>query len=117
LNNHDIKEVAFYSLSINYDENNILTESNLTPSKNINYQSYDYVIDKYNIDIQVNENNTFEIEETITVFFNIPKHGIVRTIPLKNIMTSLDGSISTFYSKITNVSVDNLYTSSKKVIV
>jgi len=114
LNNHDIKEVAFYSLSINYDENNILTESNLTPSKNINYQSYDYVIDKYNIDIQVNENNTFEIEETITVFFNIPKHGIVRTIPLKNIMTSLDGSISTFYSKITNVSVDNLYTSSKK---
>ena len=86
--------------------------SNNTPSKNSQYNSYDYVIDKYNIDIIVNENNTFDITETITAYFNVSKHGIYRKIPLKNTITRLNGSTSTNRTQVTNVSVDNEYTTS-----
>jgi hypothetical protein len=36
----------------------------------------------------VNENNTFDITETITAYFNVSKHGIFRKIPLKNSITN-----------------------------
>lgn len=67
----------------------------LKPSKNDDYSSYDYVIDKYDINIIVNENNTFDVTETIDTYFNVPKHGIFRTIPLKNTIKRLDGTTST----------------------
>ena len=34
----------------------------------------DYEISKYDINIVVNEDNTFDITETITAFFYEPKH-------------------------------------------
>ncbi|MDO5481209.1 MAG: DUF2207 domain-containing protein, partial [Candidatus Saccharibacteria bacterium] len=77
-------------------------------------QTSDYTINKYNIDIIVNENNTFDITETITAFFNTPKHGIYRAIPLKNKITRLDGTTSTNHTQVTNVSVDNEYKTSKE---
>ena len=54
------------------------------PSQNAEYKDYDYVIDKYDINIKVNENNTFDITETITAYFNTKKHGIIRKIPIHN---------------------------------
>ena len=94
------------------DTSSITHFSSNTPSKNSQYNSYDYVIDKYNIDIIVNENNTFDITETITAYFNVSKHGIYRKIPLKNTITRLDGSTSTNRTQVTNASVDNEYTTS-----
>ncbi len=81
-----------------------------TPSKNSQYNSLDYVIDKYDINIIVNENNTLDITETITAYFNVAKHGIFRTIPLKNTVTRLDGKISNNRAQVTNLSVDKKYT-------
>ena len=78
----------------------------LKPSKNDDYSSYDYVIDKYDINIIVNENNTFDVTETIDTYFNVPKHGIFRTIPLKNTIKRLDGTTSTNCTQIKNVSVN-----------
>ena len=46
--------------------------------------SSDYTIQSYDIDIVVNEDNTFDITENITAYFNVSKHGIYRKIPLKN---------------------------------
>ena len=37
------------------------------PSQNAEYKDYDYVIDKYDINIKVNENNTFDITETMLI--------------------------------------------------
>lgn len=88
--------------------------TNTTPSKNYQYSSYDYVIDKYDINIFVNENNTFDITETITVHYNVSRHGIIRTIPLKNTIARLDGTSSTNRAQVTNVSVDNEYKTSKE---
>ncbi len=82
------------------------------PSQNSKYNSYEYVIDNYDININVNENNTFDITENITAYFNIPKHGIFRTIPLKNTVTRLNGTTSKNRAKISNLTVDNEYETS-----
>ena len=34
----------------------------------------DYTIESYDIDMVVNEDNTFNITERITAYFNTPKH-------------------------------------------
>lgn len=84
-----------------------------TPSKNTAYSSYDYVIDKYNVDIIVNENNTFDVIESITAYFNVTKHGIYRKIPLKNSLTRTDGSTSSNRVLVSNIKVNNVFTTSK----
>ncbi len=117
LNGHSVNEIYYYRLSIETNDNTNTSLNNttsLTPSKNYQYSSYDYVIDKYDINIIVNENNTFDITETITAYFNVSKHGIFRTIPLKNTITRLDGTTSTNRTQISNVSVDNEYTTSRE---
>lgn len=117
LNGHSVDEIYYYRLSIETIDNansSLTNTTSLTPSKNYQYSSYDYVIDKYDINIIVNENNTFDITETITAYFNVSKHGIFRTIPLKNTITRLDGTASTNRTQVTNVSVDNEYTTSRE---
>jgi len=118
LGGHSIDEIYYYRLSIQTSDyatsSGTNTITNNTPSKNYQYSSYDYVIDKYDVNIIVNENNTFDITETITAYFNVSKHGIFRTIPLKNTITRLDGTTSTNRTQVTNVSVDNEYTTSRE---
>ena len=117
LNGHSVNEIYYYRLSIETNDNinsSLDNTASLTPSKNHQYSSYNYVIDKYDINIIVNENNTFDITETITAYFNVSKHGIFRTIPLKNTITRLDGTTSTNHTQVTNVSVDNEYTASRE---
>lgn len=79
---------------------------------NNSYAVTDYVIDSYDINVKVNENNTFDITETITANFYVRKHGIIRTIPLENTIERLDGSRSTNRVKITNLQVNNKYSKS-----
>ncbi len=88
--------------------------SSYKPSINPKYSNLDYIIDKYNVDINVNENNTLDITETITAYFNVSKHGIFRTIPLRNEITRLDGTTSTNRTQITNLSVNNEYSTSRE---
>ena len=117
LNGHSVNEIYYYRLSIETIDNansSLTNATSLTPSKNYQYSSYDYVIDKYDVNIIVNENNTFDITETITAYFNVSKHGIFRTIPLKNTITRLDGTTSTNRTQVTNISVDNEYTTSRE---
>ena len=74
----------------------------------------EYTIQSYNINMIVNEDNTFDITENITVYFNVSKHGIFRKIPLKNSVTRIDGSKSNNRAKITNISVSENYTISNE---
>ncbi len=115
LSGHDVSEIYYYSIVVNvidglgYEEN-----ISITPSKNNQYKGYEYVIDKYDINIIVNENNTLDITETITAYFNVAKHGIYRTIPLKNNVVRLDGTASKNRTQITNLTVDNEYKTSRE---
>lgn len=86
----------------------------LLPNK-VSASTYDYTIEKYDINMVVNENNTFDITETITTNFNIPKHGIIRKIPLKNTVVRNDGTTSKNRAKITNLRVSDSYITSKDI--
>lgn len=68
--------------------------------------NYDYIITKYNVDVVVNENNVFDITETITANFYVPKEEIIRTIPFQNDVKKK--------IEITNINVDHDYTTSKE---
>ena len=74
----------------------------------VNAQS-GYMIESYDVNMKVNENNTIDIIETITADFNTPKHGIIRTIPLKNELKRLDGTTTKNQTQITNLDVDHEY--------
>ena len=77
-----------------------------------NYDSYlDYRINKYDIHITVNENNTLNIKENIGAYFNVSKHGIFRKIPLRNEIVRLDGTTEKNRAQISNIKVNNKYSS------
>ena len=69
----------------------------------------EYAIIKYVIDIKVNENNTFNITETITARFDVPKLGIFRKIPLANEVTRLDGTRSVNRARVTDITGTEIY--------
>ena len=73
--------------------------------------SSEYIINNYDINIVVNENNTLKITEKIGAYFNIDKHGIFRKIPLKNTVTRLDGTTSKNRAKISGIEVSDNYSS------
>lgn len=78
----------------------------LIPNKSVGVISTtDYTIQSYNINMIVNEDNTFDITENIIVYFSEAKHGIYRKIPLKNSLTRTDGTKSNNRAKITNIIV------------
>ena len=81
---------------------------------NDNYNNlYDYYIESYNIDINVSNDNSYDIKETIVAYFNKEKHGIIRNIPTRNTVTRTDGSTNTNRAKITNVNVNEKYSLSR----
>ncbi len=78
----------------------------ITNVRAINGGDNGYVIEKYLVDIKVNEDNSLEIEERITANFKVNRHGIIRKIPLKNQVIRLDETYSYNRIKVTNVSVN-----------
>lgn len=73
----------------------------------------DYIINKYNVDINVNENNVLNITETIDVDFLQSKHGIYREIPIKNTYYRKGIEVKT-KAKIKNLSINEEYTTTKE---
>ena len=71
--------------------------------------SSEYVINNYDINIVVNENNTLKITEKIGAYFNVEKHGIFRKIPLRNTVTRLDGTTSKNRAQISEIEVSDNY--------
>lgn len=64
-----------------------------------------YVIDAYDIDIVVNEDNSYNITESITADFLVGKHGIIRSIPKRNKLYREDGSTSENLAFITDIDI------------
>ena len=65
----------------------------------------EYTLTKYKIDVEVYENNTFFITERITAQYQVPKHGIIRKVPLRNKVIRLDGTKSSNRAKISHIDV------------
>ena len=73
-----------------------------------------YVIDSYDVNIVVNEDNKLEIKETIEANFRTAKHGIIRKIPTVNNIYREDGSNQTSKSRIKVKSVNEDYSISRE---
>ena len=78
------------------------------------FATFDYTITSYDINMFVNEDNTIDITENITVNFNTSKHGIYRKIPLNNKIMRTDGTTANINAKIKNLSVSDNYESVEK---
>ncbi len=83
--------------------------TNNTPSNREDYGKYEYVLDAYDVDIEVHDDNTFDVVETITANFFTKKHGIIRKLPLNTTLVRADGSTSSLHSRVSNISVDDEY--------
>ena len=53
INGHSVSEIAYYQLEVNTD-GAYYSSNMLTPSKVSDYSYYDYVLDKYDVNIKVN---------------------------------------------------------------
>lgn len=73
----------------------------------------EYYLGSYYVEININEDNTFDITENIWAYFLYPKHGIYRKIPLRNTLVRLDGSSTTNRAVISDVSTNVTWSSSK----
>lgn len=99
---YTVNDICYYSLEVQ-NSTNSFGGSSYSSNK------YDYEITSYDINMVVNENNTFDITETITAYFNIAKHGIFRKIPLRNSVARLDGTESKNRAQISNIEVSDNY--------
>lgn len=125
INNKSIDDIMYYKMLISvnipisvedenhYDDNrNVYVDDSKKDLTN-DYSNYNdnlqYILNSYDINIIVNENNTLNITEKIGAYFNIRKHGIFRKIPLKNEVKRLDGTISKNRAQISDIKVNNNY--------
>ncbi|MDE6723906.1 MAG: DUF2207 domain-containing protein, partial [Eubacterium sp.] len=69
----------------------------------------DYYFESYDVSINVLENNTLEITEKISAYFNVDKHGIFRKIPTTNYIERADGSTDYVDAKVKNLAVSDHY--------
>lgn len=73
-----------------------------------------YTVEGYHIDMIVNEDNTFDITEVITVDYSQPKHGIYRKIPLENTVTRSNGVRTNNKAKVNKIKVSKKYKTSNQ---
>jgi uncharacterized membrane protein YgcG len=118
---YTVKDIKHYQLEVtanaktdvdntaSINNETVTTISGSVLSQNSAYKSYEYVIDDYDVDIKVNENNTFDITENITAYFNVAKHGIFRSIPIHNQITRVDGTTSSNRAVLSNIDISDNY--------
>ena len=75
-----------------------------------------YYIKSYDVNISVNEDNTFDITETLNVYFDPSayKHGIIRTIPLENTVYREDGTSNKNHVNVSDVRVNHEFVKSRE---
>ncbi len=87
-------------------EEDVAEPAATTPSQVDKYRNRDYVIDGYDIHVKLKENNEMEITEDLTVWFNEKRHGIYRTLPLRNTVRRQDGTSTENRAKVKDISVN-----------
>ena len=118
-NDEDDNEDSIYENlndSYTYDEKESYEQLSANGNLLRGYSSNGYFINSYDVKINANEDNTYNITETIEAFFSSSKnkHGIIRKIPLKNTVKRQDGTSETNRANVTDISVNDSYTVSKE---
>lgn len=81
----------------------------IVPSGYKEYRSGDYVIDSYDVNIDVDKYGIFTVTEKIRVCANKPIHGIIRKIPKKNEVIRVDNSKYFNNAKLKILSINDKY--------
>lgn len=73
-----------------------------------------YTIENYTVNINVNQNNTLSVSETIEVNFSVNSHGIFRALPTVSQIKNINGegnvvSSKNFRVNYTNINVNETY--------
>lgn len=79
----------------------------------ISVKAYDYTIDNYYIEIKINEDNSYDIVESISTNFEELRHGIIRKIPIINYVERVDGSKNTVAAEISDINT-NIFSTYRK---
>lgn len=87
-------------------------ESNDSDDSNLSLNGYR--ITSYDVEMNVDNYGIMDINETITIYANTSKHGIIRSIPIKNTVQRSDKTQYTNHARITNINVNDDYTISKE---
>lgn len=69
----------------------------------------DYYLSSYDVDITVDENRVFTIREEIEAYFNVPKHGINRSIPFVVNLYRPGADSERIQAEISDITVDAPY--------
>ena len=107
LNSNGINNITDFN-TVDMIATSLEDTDNNNSDENYNSNS-EYILNSYNINIIVNENNTLNITEKIGAYFYAEKHGIFRKIPLRNEVKRLDGTISKNRAKISDIKVSESY--------
>ena len=67
-----------------------------------------------NVEITVNEDNSFDITETIEIYFETPHHGIIRSIPTENTVVREDGTSNRNYAVVSEIKCNVDYSTSEE---
>ena len=118
-NDEDDNEDSIYENlddTYTYDEKESYDQLSANGNLLRGYSSNGYFINSYDVKIDANDDNTYNITETIEAFFSSSKnkHGIIRKIPLKNTVKRQDGTSETNRANVTDISVNDSYTVSKE---
>ncbi len=100
------QEIEYYDMKIYTSEIDALNKPYSRPSLDPKYKDESYIIDEYEVKIDVNEDNTFDVQEKIVVFYNTKNHGITKKIPLSNEFYK-DGKKIKNRVQITDIEVDS----------
>ncbi len=76
----------------------------------INSYGANFTITEYDIEMNVNKDNTFDINEYIMADFLVPQHGIYRNLPLRNEIVRTDGTKSKNRAEVTDVYTSEICT-------
>lgn len=81
----------------------------------MNAKAANFTIDKYEVNMKVTKDNTYQIKEHIEVNFKSKSHGIYRDIPLVNDVKREDGSSNRIVARVENLDCgDEEYESSRE---
>lgn len=69
--------------------------------------SQDFTVNNYSVDIKIHKEGYFDVVESYDINFDVPKHGIFRTIRTKYEFEDSTGTVSTRKIRIDNIKVPN----------
>ena len=83
-------------------------------SPSVSAKADEYDITSYDVNIDVTEGNLLHITEKIGVNFNVEKHGIYRSIPMRNEVTRTDESTDIILASIDNIECSDEFSASSE---